>query len=188
MSCILVAWNPLIWNVIARIEYKTHLVSYIFRGPKKGCTALGLLEIYLSYLRTQIFYDTIDSYSSCELGNKKNYIIAFGYLLSAVGTALVIGSYYRLGFYGAFMGDHFGILLDHKITEFPYNIVDDPMYVGTPLIYFGWAIERASIFGLLLAVCITFSYIGAAHFEKPFTTMIYAEAMAKKAESKKKQS
>ena len=179
MSCILVAWNPLIWNVIARIEYKTHLVSYIFRGPKKGCTALGLLILSLGYLRTRTFYQTMDWYSSCEF-LQNNFILGIGYMLSAVGIALLSISFYRLGFYGAFMGDHFGILLDHRITAFPYNIFEDPLYVGTVMMYYGIALEHASLIGLLLAVCITISYVGATLAERPYTTKIYTEAAAKK--------
>ena len=78
------------------------------------------------------------------------------------------------------MGDHFGILLDHRITAFPYNIFEDPLYVGTVMMYYGIALEHASLIGLLLAMCVNISYVGAALAERPYTAKIYTEAAAKK--------
>ena len=34
-------------------------------------------------------------------------------------------------YHGTFLGDHFDILMDHRLEGFPFNILRDPMYVGT---------------------------------------------------------
>ena len=36
-----------------------------------------------------------------------------------------------------FVGDYFGILMDRRVTEFPFNICEDPMYVGSTLSFLG---------------------------------------------------
>ena len=101
--------------------------------------------------------------------------IALAYLLIAIGSVFVIASGYRLGFYCSFMGDYFGILLKERVTGFPFNIVEDPMYVGSALVYLGLALMYGSLVGILLTGCIGLSYVIAVLFEEPFTTQIYAE-------------
>ena len=69
------------------------------------------------------------------------------------------------------------------MTGFPFNVVDDPMYVGSGLVYLGMAFQHASIFGFLLTGCIAISYTVAMMFEAPFTAKIYTDA-AEKAKAK----
>lgn len=38
------------------------------------------------------------------------------------------------------LGDYFGILMDERVTSFPFSVNDDPMYNGTVLIFLGTAI------------------------------------------------
>ena len=40
-----------------------------------------------------------------------------------------------------FAGDYFGILLDAPATGFPFNVLSDPMYVGTTINFFAEAIR-----------------------------------------------
>lgn len=37
-------------------------------------------------------------------------------------------------------GDYFGILMEARVTTFPFNILDNPMYWGSTANYLGWAI------------------------------------------------
>ena len=39
-----------------------------------------------------------------------------------------------------FVGDYFGILLDEKVTVFPFNIMENPMYWGSTANYLGLAL------------------------------------------------
>ena len=104
-----------------------------------------------------------------------------GYLLVGVGGFLVLSSVWSLGFYNTFLGDYFGILLDTRVTGFPFNVVEDPMYWGAFLIYVGDAIRYASGVALLLSLLIGLSYAVAAKLEESFTAKIYAQKTAKKA-------
>ena len=77
----------------------------------------------------------------------------------AVGVTLVLSSTYQLGLPCTFLGasavtppprhdcaagDYFGILLDAPATGFPFNVLNDPMYVGTALNFLGEAVRCAT--------------------------------------------
>lgn len=36
-------------------------------------------------------------------------------------------SMYQLGVTGTFLGDYFGILMEDRVTAFPYNVTNNPM-------------------------------------------------------------
>ena len=178
LLCIVVMLNPLIWNVVSRMEYKTHILSNVCGGPKKGVTAFAIGVLSMNYVRTTVFHKAMDVHSVCEpLKNDFGYML--GCLLIAIGSILVVSSFYQLGFFCCFNGDYFGILLDSRVTGFPFNVVDDPMYVGSGLVHLGFAFQHASMFGFLLTGCIAASYVLALMFEQPFTAKIYSEAASK---------
>lgn len=37
-------------------------------------------------------------------------------------------------------GDYFGILKEARVTTFPFNVLDNPMYWGSTANYLGWAV------------------------------------------------
>lgn len=37
-------------------------------------------------------------------------------------------------------GDYFGILMEAKVTSFPFNVLDNPMYWGSTAVYLGWSL------------------------------------------------
>ena len=37
-------------------------------------------------------------------------------------------------------GDYFGILKEARVTTFPFNVLDNPMYWGSTANYLGWAL------------------------------------------------
>ena len=174
VACIIVMINPLFWNVVSRYEYKTHSVSKVLGGPKRGCAALAACILTLNYLRTATFHKTVDEYGYWEPLNN-GLVQALGYLIVAAGTILVVTSAWKLGFFVSFMGDYFGLLLSDKVTGFPFNVVGDPMYFGSGLVYLGLSLEHASIVGLVLTACIALSYAIAIRFEGPFTSQIYED-------------
>ena len=178
-ACFIVMINPLFWNIVGRFEYKTRVVSRTLGGPRRGCTALAACIISLNYLRTSTFHTTVDEYGYWEPLNNE-LVEALGYLCVTAGALLVIASSWKLGFFISFMGDYFGLLLNSKVTGFPFNVVSDPMYVGSALVYLGLSLQHASVAGLFLTACIAVSYAIAIRFEGPFTTKIYQEKDAKK--------
>ena len=57
------------------------------------------------------------------------------------GSVLVLSSMYKLGITGTYLGDHFGILMNARITSFPFNVVEHPMYYGSTLCFLSMALK-----------------------------------------------
>ena len=105
---------------------------------------------------------------------------AFAALLFAAGLLFVLSSILALGITGTFLGDYFGILMDHKVTSFPFNVIADPMYWGSAANFVAVSLWYGKPAGLLLSVLVIVVYKVALLFEGPFTEMIYREASKKK--------
>ncbi|XDV45192.1 hypothetical protein PO909_013329 [Leuciscus waleckii] len=63
-----------------------------------------------------------------------------GAALLTLGSLFVISSFMALGVTGTFLGDYFGILMDQKVTSFPFNVMENPMYWGSTANYLGLAL------------------------------------------------
>ena len=174
VACPLVMLNPLIWNLIVCFEYKTRAVSRLCGGPRPGVVVLACLLLTTNFLRILFFHYMATRGTKLQFLDDSFGAKAAGYLVFSVGVILILSSFWRLGFFNTFFGDYFGILLDARITGFPFNIVDNPMYWGTFLTYVGDSLLHASAVGFLLSLFIGLSHIIAATFEGPFTAKIYA--------------
>lgn len=87
---------------------------------------------------------------------------------------------WALGVTGTYLGDYFGILMDSRVTGFPFNVVDNPMYVGSTLSFLGTAFWYAKPTGLIVSLGVFIMYRIALRFEEPFTAQIYANRDKKK--------
>jgi phosphatidylethanolamine N-methyltransferase len=101
-------------------------------------------------------------------------------VMFAMGQTFVITSTYALGITGTFLGDYFGILMDHRVEGFPFNVLRDPMYVGSTLCFTATALWYERPAGLLITLYVYVVYIIALRFEGPFTDMIYSKRAVKK--------
>ncbi|MBZ3882226.1 Phosphatidylethanolamine N-methyltransferase [Sciurus carolinensis] len=169
-----IAFNPLFWNVVARWEQKTRQLSRAFRSPYLACYFLGSVILLLNVLRSHCFTQAMLSQPKME-GLDNPTAFCLGLMLLGVGTLFVLSSFFALGFTGTFLGDYFGILKEARVTTFPFNIMDNPMYWGSTANYLGWAILHASPTGLLLTVLVALVYMVAVLYEEPFTADIYRQ-------------
>lgn len=94
--------------------------------------------------------------------------------LMSMGWLLVVSSMWKLGITGTYLGDHFGILLSKRITSFPFNVCEHPMYEGATMVFLGYALWQSSIAGLALGMTAGIVYTVAGYFEGHFTSMIYS--------------
>ena len=62
-----------------------------------------------------------------------------------IGQLFVVTSTFALGITGTFLGDYFGILMDHRVEGFPFNVLRDPMYVGSTLCFCATALWYAPV-------------------------------------------
>ena len=56
-------------------------------------------------------------------------------VLFLCGQTFVVTSTWALGITGTFLGDYFGILMDHRVEGFPFNVLRDPMYIGSTMCF-----------------------------------------------------
>jgi len=101
-------------------------------------------------------------------------------VLVGLGQLFVVTSTWQLGITGTFLGDYFGILMDHRVEGFPFNVLTDPMYVGSVMSFVGTSLWYESPVGLLISLYVYIGYVIALRFEGPFTDMIYSTRESKK--------
>ncbi|XP_062968580.1 phosphatidylethanolamine N-methyltransferase isoform X1 [Cynocephalus volans] len=162
------------FSKVARWEHKTRRLSKAFGSPYLACYSLGVAILLLNVLRSHCFTQAMLSQPKMEsLDNPLAYCL--GLVLLGVGVVFVLSSFFALGFTGTFLGDYFGILKDARVTTFPFNVLENPMYWGSTANYLGWAIMNASPTGLLLTAVVAFIYVVAILYEEPFTAEIYRQ-------------
>ena len=66
------------------------------------------------------------------------------------GLVLVGTSHHKLGFYGTYMGDHCGIFLKERIRSFPFDMFENPMYLGSTSNMVGTGLFFKSPVGIFL--------------------------------------
>ncbi|KAF9165859.1 Phosphatidyl-N-methylethanolamine N-methyltransferase [Actinomortierella ambigua] len=179
-----IIFNPTFWNIVARREYKAKFITRIFGGNSLyGCYALAATIFILGLIRDGLFKVAIDLQPRAECMSALPLQVV-GVLLFAVGNVFVLSSMYVLGVTGTYLGDYFGILMDSRVTSFPFNVNDNPMYNGSVMVFLGTALWERSPAGVYLSCVVLFVYRIALKFEGPFTSMIYQkrdEARAKDA-------
>ncbi|XBW35788.1 hypothetical protein QEN19_001360 [Hanseniaspora menglaensis] len=178
----LIVLNPTTWNVIARLDHKYRVFSKkIFNSKYKACYSLAILIFTLGIFRDHAFLKgcVLEQPSVFEYLSKDSLWIPLlkvaGGLFFAAGQILNLGSMYKLGIDGTYLGDYFGILKDEKLSGFPFNVVEHPMYIGSSLSFLGTAIYYGSPFGVAVSGFVRLVYQIAEQFEGPFTNKIYAK-------------
>ncbi|RMZ78708.1 hypothetical protein DV737_g3758, partial [Chaetothyriales sp. CBS 132003] len=169
-----IIFNPLFWNIVARAEYHTHVLTHSFGSARNGCYALALAIFSLGILRDHLYKTALDSQPLTPQVHHPWLAIP----LFAFGQLLVLSSMWALGLTGTYLGDYFGILMDHKVEGFPFNLtlaLGAPMYVGSTLCFLATALWSGRGAGLLLTALVALTYaVATVWFEDPFTSMIYA--------------
>jgi methylene-fatty-acyl-phospholipid synthase len=181
-----VIWNPLTWNIIARLEYTTHLLTKLsFNNKYVGCYILATYIFLMGLYREHTFVEALVDQPKLDLLGHPVFV-ALSAVLFVFGSVLVAASYYRLGITGTYLGDYFGILMDEKVTGFPFNFMHNPMYNGSSIIFLAHALWERSVAGVVLAGVVYVVYRIAILFEEPFTGYIYAQRDKRRLASKVK--
>ena len=175
-----IALGPFTWNIIARLEYRTHFLSRIFGGNRLVANyVLAFYILAVGFYRDYAFTAAVSSQPKVlELSSVAVYAAGVGCML--VGQVLVLSSFYKLGFLGTFLADYFGFLKDAPCSGFPFNVMSNPMYMGATLTFFGTALCGASAAGLVLTVWVYIVYRCALELEERFTNFVYAQREAER--------
>ncbi|KAI0061290.1 phospholipid methyltransferase [Artomyces pyxidatus] len=184
-SVLSIAFNPTAWNIVARSEYRRKTITRLFGGNARlGCYFLALCIFSAGMVRDHLYLRAIlDQPSKPLLPAPYDTIVPA--VLFSLGQTFVVTSTWALGVTGTFLGDYFGILMDHRVEGFPFNVLRDPMYVGSTMCFAATALWYERPAGLLITLYVYIVYVIALRFEGPFTDMIYAARSARSASSKK---
>ncbi|PUU82371.1 phospholipid methyltransferase-domain-containing protein [Tuber borchii] len=170
-----IAFNPIFWNVVARQEYHNKVLTKLFGGNSRyGCYFLAAVIFGIGIFRDFLYEQALRQQPSLDVLQTGAVKLAAAVLFFC-GNVLVLTSMWALGFTGTYLGDYFGILMDHRVTSFPFNVTDAPMYYGSTMAFLGSALWFAKPAGLLLTAEVFVVYKIALMFEDPFTGAIYAK-------------
>ncbi|KAF8249310.1 phospholipid methyltransferase [Wilcoxina mikolae CBS 423.85] len=170
-----IAFNPIFWNIVARQEYHNKVLTKLFGGNSRyGCYFLAFVIFSLGIIRDYLYEQALRDQPALDILQTDTVKYAAGGLF-LTGNVLVISSMWALGLTGTYLGDYFGILMDSRVTGFPFNITDAPMYHGSTLSFLGTALWFGKPAGILLSIGVTVMYQIALRFEDPFTAEIYAK-------------
>ncbi|MCJ1243704.1 Phosphatidyl-N-methylethanolamine N-methyltransferase [Trapelia coarctata] len=166
-------------------EYHNKVLTRLFNGNSRlGCYALAVTIFGIGIFRDML-YERALRYQPTHPLLLTPPLTYTAYALIAAGNILVLSSMYALGITGTYLGDYFGILMDKRVTSFPFNISDAPMYYGSTMSFLGTAILYGKPAGVLLTVEVLVVYLMALRFEDPFTAEIYAKRERVRKEGKK---
>lgn len=165
---------PLVWNLIGPFEYYTRGVSMIVRKPIIGVYLSGAIIATLAVLRSALFTAAMRDQPALDALDTP-LINAIAGAVFVFGLVLFVGAYYRLGISGTYLGDYFGIFRDERITAFPFNVMDNPMYDGSSIFHMAEAFLNHKPAGIFLAAWLFIVYRIGCLFEEPFTVKLYAE-------------
>lgn len=170
-----ITFNPTAWNFVARNEYHNKTITRLFNNnPRYGCYFLAILIFSFGILRDSLYHQALADQPSVPL-LPEPYATYVPVVLFSLGQLFVITSTWALGITGTFLGDYFGILMDHRVTGFPFNVLENPMYVGSTLCFLATALWYEKPAGILITLYVWAVYTIALRFEGPFTTMIYTK-------------
>ncbi|KAL1926127.1 hypothetical protein VTP01DRAFT_6164 [Rhizomucor pusillus] len=174
-----ILFNPLFWNTVARAEYRSHVLTKLAGGnPYRGCYALAVTIFSIGIIRDYLYNSALEYQPTHPFLESLLFQVAAA-VLFVVGSVLVLSSMWALGVTGTYLGDYFGILMDERVTGFPFNVCENPMYIGSTLNFLATALWHASPAGLLLTAIVFVVYQIALMFEGPFTAMIYEQKSKK---------
>ncbi|KAF3939543.1 hypothetical protein ABW19_dt0210188 [Dactylella cylindrospora] len=170
-----ILFNPLFWNIAARSEYHHKVITKLALGNAyHGCYLLAITIFSLGIIRDGIYERALQDQPSLDILLTPVAKLA-AIALFATGNVLVLTSMWALGLTGTYLGDYFGILMDHKVESFPFNVTSAPMYYGSTLSFLGTAVWFGKPAGILLTIEVFVVYLVALRFEDPFTSEIYAK-------------
>ncbi|KAF5329747.1 hypothetical protein D9619_009173 [Psilocybe cf. subviscida] len=183
LSILAIAFNPTAWNIVARNEYHNKTITRIFGGNAyRGTYFLALMIFSFGVLRDHLYQRALLEQPKQAI-LPKEYATIVPAVLFILGQTFVLTSTWALGITGTFLGDYFGILMDHRVEGFPFNVLRDPMYVGSTMCFAATALWFERPAGLLITLYVYIVYIIALKFEGPFTDMIYSRRAAEKAKA-----
>lgn len=134
-------------------------------SPRHGCYVLAVVIFSIGIARDCLFERAMRDQPALDVLQTAAVRGAAAALFVA-GNVLVVSSMWALGLTGTYLGDYFGILMDERVTGFPFSVTDAPMYHGSTLSFLGSALWFGKPAGVLLTAWVAVMYQFALRFEE----------------------
>jgi protein-S-isoprenylcysteine O-methyltransferase Ste14 len=175
LSIAMIIICPVTWNLVARYEFYTKKLSTFCGDNRLAADIFAHCLIEMGIFRNYLFVRVMRNQLKTEYFDDHFIILEIiGYLILVCGFHLTIFAYYRLGIHGIYYGDYFGVLCKEMVTAFPFSILENPLYVGSTMMFFGSSILYRSPAGIVLTICAWIMYQFASILENPMTPLIYS--------------
>jgi phosphatidylethanolamine N-methyltransferase len=175
-TCCIIVLCPLLWNILARLIHMFLPKNTSTSTRYLICYSLMLWIFSLSSYRDYLIRKTIQNQPKLIMTEDySNFLESIAIGIFLLGQLFVLSSFYKLGITGTFLGDYCGILMNAPVTTFPFNILNNPMYIGSTLSFFALALYYMSPVGILLTIEVYLVYQIALLFEEPYTKRIYEQ-------------
>ena len=184
LTIITILLSPAVWNILGYIEYTNKTISRLFKSRLYGVYFVVIISQIISRIRDILVVLTAyQTRNQFPMPDELSTVV--GVLGLTIGSILVLSSSHKLGIVNTYHGDHFGFYLEEKITSFPFNILNDPMYVGSSMIMVAIGFAFKSYVGVGLGVFAFAVYQGYIKgYEEGFTDFIYKEKADRERERK----
>ncbi|KAJ7254150.1 phospholipid methyltransferase-domain-containing protein [Mycena rebaudengoi] len=177
VSLLSILFNPVAWNIVAQNEYRNKTITRLFGGNARyGCYFLTILIFSFGILRESLYHRALTDQPHHAI-LPAPFDIVVPVLLFSIGQTFIVTSTWALGVTGTFLGNYFGILMDHRVEGFPFNVLHNPMYVGSTMCFARTALWYERPAGLFITPYVYIVYIVALRFEGP---LIYSRRGAAK--------
>lgn len=175
MAIATILFNPIFWNIVARLQHKTHFLSKLAGGAYNGCYLLAFTIFSLGIYRDHVYHTALLNQPTYKPMLDSGLVKLVALTAFSFGNILVLSSMWALGVTGTYLGDYFGILMKERVTSFPFNVNDNPMYNGSTLCFLATALYYGKPTGVLVTGLVYVMYKIALFFEEPYTAKIYAQ-------------
>jgi phosphatidylethanolamine N-methyltransferase len=177
LSAFMIIICPVTWNLVARLEFHTKYFSKLTGDNRLAADIFAHILIEMGIFRNFVYTRLIQAQRPYDglTATQEGISFYLGALCSLLGASLVVLSLYRLGIHGIYYADYFGILMKEKVTAFPYNVTNNPLYQGSTFLFLSGAFYYKSVTGFLLTFLVYVMYKFAAIMENPMTDLIYSE-------------
>ena len=166
-------WPPVLWILV--ILLTKHLQKKCHTRPVLYCNLFATVAFILNLVRLFHFCLLTEAESIFDQTSIWCTIIGLG--VFSVGQLLNLLCYYRLGYLGIYYGVCFGLKIPW-CSEFPYNKIRDPQYLGSTLSCLGYTIARGRLVGYSGIACglMYLSYVVVGRLESYLIPICLEEA------------
>ena len=109
---------PILYNLLARLEYFYKSISKIFNGDKKRANKVySFFMMLVGIIRNYFYYEALKVQPTISYESYDQLLFTLSIFVAAFGLTLIIFSSFRLGVRGVYYADYFDIKMDFVFND-----------------------------------------------------------------------